>query len=1040
MTLEGRLLSCVAALAALAQTGWGQSPPLWRSYKLVDGLPEAACASVTVGAQGNVLARHLNVASITRLDGYTVSVVPSPPAGTGRCYESPAGQLWAAAADGVYEFRDRAWLFHSVPEIAAENRAFATNRPQGVLLHPIRQGRVLFLLRAGLMLLNTDGPQPEETETLRRASETIVGEFLGMTPARDGGLWISGTRGLAKLPAPVRSLKADTPWQEFELPRDQDAQNLREPREDESGVTMIAESARNPEAMVVRFDGQRWTVRAAGAERLLCAWSGSEQARWAATVDAVLACPDDQAEFTPDEEIPARRFFDVATDAGGVFWVATSDGLFRHALPIWRTPPAAKALRGPVHCLGEDAEGGLWFVSGAELHRLLDQTRQAFVVSLPARRPLSAVRAVISLASGTRLLDCGDQLFQFHPATGRVTPVLPETPRETTRFLGAFGDGIVCVQRHSERENGPACRLELYDGKAFKPFASTSSVPVLGPFLLAGFRARNGDVWLSGEKGVAGLRGSQWKTYSAAGQNAPESALSFAEAADGRIWCATTDRLWVFNGRDWTLARVGFDHINGLVCSRDDTLWVASNSGLHRLSPAGWIENSVEEGLPSAAVRSVCEDRRGRLWVGTGQGLGLYHPEADADPPRTEISPLAEPRTPEGGSITLSFGAVDRWKLTPRRRLLYSHRLDARDWSPFQEPTTVTFMDLTAGRHSFQVRAMDRNGNVEPKPAQLAFVVALPWFKETRLVAIGALGAAAALFFAALAFNRHLRLRRSYADVERQVAERTRELEIASQELVHSQKMNALGTLAAGIAHDFNNILSIVKGSTQLIEENLHNPAKIRTRLDRIKTVVEQGAGIVQAMLGFSRASDGTPQPCDVNAVVESTIRLLGDRFLRDVAVRFERAPVLPPVPVAKDLVQQVLLNFIFNAAESMPGRKAVVVSTARLETLPAGLFLKPADAPAYVGISVRDSGCGIPPGILPRIFEPFFTTKALSTRRGTGLGLSMAYELARRLNAGLHVESVVNQGSVFTLILPVPDNAPVALPAAPPVSTPTPS
>ena len=116
-------------------------------------------------------------------------------------------------------------------------------------------------------------------------------------------------------------------------------------------------------------------------------------------------------------------------------------------------------------------------------------------------------------------------------------------------------------------------------------------------------------------------------------------------------------------------------------------------------------------------------------------------------------------------------------------------------------------------------------------------------------------GLAVALFFAGLAFNRHRQLLRSYAEVEEKVAQRTRELESANRQLLHSQKMNALGTLAAGIAHDFNNILSIIKGSAQIIEDNLDNPAKVSTRVNRINTVVEQGAGIVKAMLGFSRES-----------------------------------------------------------------------------------------------------------------------------------------------------------------------------------------
>jgi signal transduction histidine kinase len=241
--------------------------------------------------------------------------------------------------------------------------------------------------------------------------------------------------------------------------------------------------------------------------------------------------------------------------------------------------------------------------------------------------------------------------------------------------------------------------------------------------------------------------------------------------------------------------------------------------------------------------------------------------------------------------------------------------------------------------------------------------------------------------------------------------------------------MNALGTLAAGIAHDFNNILSIVKGSAQIIEDNLDNPQKVRTRVDRIKTVVEQGAGIVKAMLGFSRDSGGQPAPCDLNAILDDTVKLLGDRFLREVQLTLERAPDLPEVPCSKDLVQQVLLNFIFNAAESMTSRKQIILATRQMDKLPASLVLAPAPATRYAAISVRDFGTGISPENLPRIFEPFFTTKALSVRRGTGLGLSMVYELAKKMEAGLAVESVVDQGSTFTLILPVREPAAQAKP-----------
>jgi signal transduction histidine kinase len=510
--------------------------------------------------------------------------------------------------------------------------------------------------------------------------------------------------------------------------------------------------------------------------------------------------------------------------------------------------------------------------------------------------------------------------------------------------------------------------------------------------------------------------------FVAADKTTPENVTALAELPDGRIWCAAQDQIWEFDGRNWLVAHRGLDRVNAMLRTRDGGVWVASNSGLFRNVQGAWVENGVEEGLPSAAVRNLFEDQRSRLWAATTRGLSLFHPEADADPPRTTVQsfPGPENNLPEGGTISLSFGGLDKWKYTPPERLLFSYRLDVRDWTPFQEATRVRFADLAAGKHYFQVRAMDRNGNIDPRPARREFVVVPPWYKETRLVLISCAAASVALFFAGLAFNRHLRLSRSYAEIERKVAERTRQLEVANRELVHSQKMNALGTLAAGIAHDFNNILSIIKGSTQIIEENLQNPDKIRTRTDRIKLVVEQGAGIVKAMLGFSRDSGQEPALCNLNDVVQDTLKLLGDRFLREVEVSFEPTPNLPGVLAAKDFIQQILLNFIFNAAESMASRKQIVLSTRALEQLPSDLALLPIPASSYVAVLVRDWGCGIPAENVSRIFEPFFTTKALSSRRGTGLGLSMAYELARKLGAGLRVESTVGQGSTFSLILPV--------------------
>jgi signal transduction histidine kinase len=177
-------------------------------------------------------------------------------------------------------------------------------------------------------------------------------------------------------------------------------------------------------------------------------------------------------------------------------------------------------------------------------------------------------------------------------------------------------------------------------------------------------------------------------------------------------------------------------------------------------------------------------------------------------------------------------------------------------------------------------------------------------------------------------------------------------------------------------------------------------------------------------MLGFSRGSNALPAPCDINSVVAGTTQLLGDRFLREVDVKFERGENLPELLAPREFIQQILLNFIFNAAEAMSGRKEITLSTRLTEKLPPDIFLAPAPSSSFVLVSVRDIGNGMTPEIVSRIFEPFFTTKGLSTRRGAGLGLSMVYELAKKMHAGLAVQSAVGSGSMFMLILPVSRNA----------------
>jgi signal transduction histidine kinase/ligand-binding sensor domain-containing protein len=1016
----------LAIVLTAAGTSLGQRASNWRVYKAADGMPESASVAVTVGSHGRVWATQWKAAAVTSLDGYSVQPIPMPAAGYARVYESPAGQLWTTDARGLEEYLDGVWTAHPVQLIADEERSNSLAPLHPIALCPFRQGQVIFLLPDRLMEVAIPKTGAPAITLLRSASDSRLERFLGMTAAKDGSLWISGARGVAHVPGPARMITPDTTWQEYVAPDTLQVQNLQEPfLDDQGGVTMVASGRQKA---VVCFANGKWTRYSAGNLKIRFAWRSPDDRTWATTIDGLFQMQPGGSEFLEDEELPARQYLDVAVEPGGAFWLATSDGLFRYAPSLWRPPSELSDRASACHCIGEDDAGGIWFTSSNAVCVLDGEKLNEYPLFPDLALNPDSVLGFSPTGTGFILIDGADGIRQFRRSSGRLTTVtLPEGASSGTP-IGSLKDGSLCIRAGQPDKPQVRPRLWSYDGNQFAEPPFPQPGPDLPGDILSLFTSRNGNVWLGTTRGIGWYHDGKWQMFNETNGLVPQGATRFAESNDGGIWCATPEILWEFNGRQWTAVQGNYEHINSLTASRDGGIWVGSNTGIHRFLRGAWVENSTEDGLPSRTILSVIEDHRGHIWADTSRGTSRYHPEADPDPPRSNVHFLGAAgvsEMPEGSPVSMSFGGQDKWKYTAGDRLLYSYRLDQMDWSPFIEANRIQLAEPSAGKHSFQVRAMDRNCNVDPNPLPFTFTLTVPWYRESRVVWTLAAGMGVALFFAGLAFNRHLRLVHSYAEIEKKVAERSRQLELAHQELLQGQKMTALGTLAAGIAHDFNNILSIIKGSAQIIEDNLDNPQKVATRLDRIKTVVEQGSGIVHAMLGFSRGSEGQALLCDLNATVEQTIRLLGDRFLRDVNVAFKPAAGLPRVAASQDFIQQILLNFIFNAAEAVADRREVVLSTGQTTQLPPGIALAPQAAPPYAFVAVIDHGTGIKSEVLPRIFEPFFTTKAMSARRGTGLGLSMVYQLAVRMDAGLAVASAEGRGSTFTLLLPIETRAP---------------
>jgi len=1008
-----------------------ETPGNVRVYTLADGLRDSLVTAVTVSPRANVWLKHGELSEISWLDGYSVNNLPSPGGGSYRIHESRSAQLWSIYSAGLQEYQGGQWIRYPIPEIRAEFQTNVLRQVRQLPLVPGEREHLLFLLPDRLIEYHAGLNQ---TKLIRAARSSSLQKFVDMTLARDGGVWITGARGIAKLPGPVRRLSPQSEWREYLLDESLEISDLQRPFEDDQGgVTMVADIAAANKKVLVHFDGESWEVRALPGETIRQGWRDPEQNFWVLTINSLWWIPRDSNRATEKQLIATGQFFDVATEPKGIFWIASNQGLLRYAPTPWRRPVESASLKS-FYTVYEDKGDNLWFGGTTLLSFNQDGWRDH---PLPPgwTGPIDSIQ---HMPNGGLLLGGSNQIALFEPESAASNLVAPPAG-SSIKMLGPLGDYKVVLRASTTTGTNLDHDLITFDGTNFAPLLPPS-VTLKSGFVPECFLALdNGDIWLGGAGGAALYREKQLRDFRSGNNQGPGKTFSLLEAGPGKIWCGEEGRITEYDGKAWSVVRTGLGLVHGMTKSRDGSIWAASSAGLYRFQKNSWVLNDKEDGLTDGALHKVFEDRHGRVWAAGEQGLSLYFPEADIDPPRTFISKADKSNIASTATtFDLVFSGRDKWKFTEASRLLYAYRLDQGVWSPYTNQTTVSFKNLTAGNHQFTVRAMDRNWNEDPEGASFEFFLVVPWYKEWRLVAISVVGFLITLFLAGLAINRHLRLVKSYAEVENIVAERTRELEEANQALLHSQKMKALGALAAGVAHDFNNILSIIRGSAQIIENNLDDKEKVRTRVSRIKTVVDQGTGLVKAMLGFSRIPEKEPVAFDLMMLVEDTLKLLGDRFNKDVHIRLEAERGCPSVQGSKDLLQQILLNLILNAADAMDQRGEIILRLRR-DIPPGGkTVLSPMPASGYIGIAVHDSGHGIPPEILPRIFEPpeilprifepFFTTKALSTRRGTGLGLSMVYEIAKQTGYGLMVESVVAQGTTFTILVPV---APRPVPSA---------
>ena len=499
----------------------------------------------------------------------------------------------------------------------------------------------------------------------------------------------------------------------------------------------------------------------------------------------------------------------------------------------------------------------------------------------------------------------------------------------------------------------------------------------------------------------------------------------------GRFWLPTQRGLSVFDPE--TKSFVSYYEKDGFqpydrryvtIATSNGAIWIGGSHGLNHILPARLLEKDTT--LPSIVITQVTIND------------SLYSKPDGAIFKQSVAYTNAIKLKYWQKDLSFDFVALHYLRSEDNQ---YSWKLENYDknWSAPSKERKASYTNLPSGKYVFRVKASNADGVWNEEGISFTIRILPPWWQTwwaywIYLIILIVIGWRIHKFQKA----RTIRIERDKTrDREliqaKEIEKAYTELKATQSQLIQSEKMASLGELTAGIAHEIQNPLNFVNNFSEVNQELLEEmKEEIEKRnLDEVKLLVKdvidneqkinhhgkRADAIVKGMLQHSRSSNGVKEPTDINALADEYLRLsyhglrAKDKSFNAV-FKLQADEDLPKVDVVPQDIGRVLLNLINNAFYAVSEKTKAGIKGYNPEVIVLTTRLRDT-----IEIRVKDNGSGIPDSVKEKIFQPFFTTKP--TGQGTGLGLSLSYDIVKAHGGELKVESTVGEGSEFIIELP---------------------
>ncbi|MGB3079929.1 MAG: two-component regulator propeller domain-containing protein [Saprospiraceae bacterium] len=772
-----------------------------------------------------------------------------------------------------------------------------------------------------------------------------------------------------------------------------------------------------------------------------CAHASSDGLLWISTQEASLFKVELYQNYIQHITMEGLSVSDVMVDDTNLFWLATSHGLILAKRNIGITEQYVYNAQDQnslssdyTNQLLRDKDGIIWISSANGLTRF-DPAVRSF------RRFYNDPKNDESLSYNATSMMCEDQDFNL--------------------WVGTYGGGINRFDRKTEKfiryKHIEADTLSLNDDVVLCVIPDDS-----------------GDLWIGTVEG-GGVNRMNTKTGKCKRYLAGIDVIDLFRDAEGVFWLGAVQGLFRYDrAKDQFLFPASLNEVNNITNissfteDNNHNLWIGAKDGIFRLdaSRKNVVRFGRTNGIIGSTLSTGCavNSHDGRLYFGTYAGYYAFYPDKLKIPSSSlevqltnlwlngkivdpgEKSPIQQPMetTKEihfnynQNAFSIGFSMINFGD--PENKVIY-YKLEGYDneWHHAGVEGQALYYSVSPGKYKFMLKASDLNRE-KWATRSVDIIITPPWWSTWwAYIVYGLLFITLALF--GYRFQKRIWLKAEHERTKdrelaqaKEVEKAYNELKTTQAQLIQSEKMASLGELTAGIAHEIQNPLNFINNfsevNAELIDE-MHEELKsgkpeealkvadnIKENNKKITHHGKRADAIVKGMLQHSRNSSGVKEPTDINALADEYLRLAyhglrakDKTFNAKMKMDFDET--IGMMNIAPQDIGRVILNLITNAFYVVAEKKkeqstgyepTVTVSTKKIND--------------KVEICVADNGNGIPERVLDKIFQPFFTTKP--SGQGTGLGLSMSYDIVKAHGGELKVDTKEGEGTEFIIQLPM--------------------